>query len=105
MRSVLVITSRNRTAVVGLEAQVAIGKDTNQLVAVLTMGMPRCETCASVPVGIAHVGLLAEGDRIDDHPTPRFTRRTCSAWASMDMFLWITPSPPWRAMAMASSDS
>ncbi len=31
----------------------------------------------------------------------RLTRSTCSACWSMDMFLWMTPMPPSRAMAMA----
>ena len=31
----------------------------------------------------------------------RFTMSTCSAWAPMDMFLWMMPMPPSRAMAMA----
>src|SRR6266851_2963289 len=35
----------------------------------------------------------------------RFTRSTSAAWRSMDMFLWITPMPPSRAMAIAMSDS
>jgi hypothetical protein len=35
----------------------------------------------------------------------RFTLRTMAAWASMERFLWMTPSPPSRAMAMAISAS
>jgi len=35
----------------------------------------------------------------------RFTRSTSAAWRSMDMFLWITPMPPCRAMAIAISAS
>ena len=31
----------------------------------------------------------------------RFTRRTSAACSAMVMFLWMTPIPPWRAMAMA----
>ena len=35
----------------------------------------------------------------------RLTLRTWWAWASIGMFLWMTPMPPWRAMAIASSAS
>jgi len=35
----------------------------------------------------------------------RFTRSTSAAWRSIGMFLWITPMPPSRAMAIAISDS
>ncbi len=35
----------------------------------------------------------------------RFTRSTSAAWRSIDMFLWITPRPPCRAIAIASSAS
>ena len=31
----------------------------------------------------------------------RLTLSTSSACASIDMFLWMMPMPPWRAMAMA----
>ena len=31
----------------------------------------------------------------------RFTRSTSSAWRSMDMFLWMMPIPPSRAMVIA----
>jgi len=33
----------------------------------------------------------------------RFTRRTSAACRSMGMFLWSTPTPPSRAIAMANS--
>ncbi len=35
----------------------------------------------------------------------RFTRSTSAAWRSIDMFLWSTPMPPARAIAIAISDS
>src|ERR1051326_299370 len=35
----------------------------------------------------------------------RFTRSTSAACRSIDMFLWMTPMPPWRAIAIAISDS
>src|SRR5512143_2401955 len=35
----------------------------------------------------------------------RFTRSTSAAWRSIGMFLWITPMPPARAMAIAISAS
>ena len=35
----------------------------------------------------------------------RLTRRTCWAWSSMDRLRWRMPIPPWRAMAIAISDS
>ena len=35
----------------------------------------------------------------------RFTRSTSVACSSIDMFLWMTPSAPCCAMAIASSDS
>src|SRR5881396_758141 len=35
----------------------------------------------------------------------RFTLSTSAAWRSTGMFLWITPMPPSRAMAIAISDS
>jgi hypothetical protein len=35
----------------------------------------------------------------------RFTRSTSAACRSIDMFLWSTPMPPARAIAMAISDS
>jgi len=35
----------------------------------------------------------------------RFTRSTSAAWRSIDMFLWITPIPPRRAMPTAMSAS
>ena len=35
----------------------------------------------------------------------RLTRRTCWAWSSMDRLRWRMPIPPWRAMAIAMSDS
>ncbi|OUD87190.1 hypothetical protein BC477_04295 [Clavibacter michiganensis subsp. michiganensis] len=31
----------------------------------------------------------------------RFTLSTKAAWSSMERLRWITPSPPWRAIAMA----
>jgi hypothetical protein len=31
----------------------------------------------------------------------RFTRSTSAAWSSMERLRWMTPMPPWRAMAMA----
>ena len=35
----------------------------------------------------------------------RLTRSTCAACSAMERFLWMTPMPPSRASAMASSDS
>ena len=35
----------------------------------------------------------------------RLTLRTSSACRSMVIFLWITPNPPWRAIAIAIADS
>ena len=35
----------------------------------------------------------------------RLTRSTWSAWSLMERLRWITPMPPWRAMAMAIRDS
>jgi hypothetical protein len=35
----------------------------------------------------------------------RFTLSTCIAWSSMERLRCSTPSPPWRAMAMAIRDS
>ena len=35
----------------------------------------------------------------------RLTRSTSSAWAAIDRFLWMTPSPPCCAMAIARRDS
>ena len=35
----------------------------------------------------------------------RFTRSTSAACRSIDMFLWSTPMPPARAIAIAMSDS
>ena len=49
----------------------------------------------SVLSGVSEKGLVM---------TPfseRLTRSTCSACMSIDMFLWMTPMPPSRAMAMA----
>ena len=34
-----------------------------------------------------------------------FTKRTCSAWSSMAIFLWMMDNPPSRARAMAMEDS
>src|SRR4029453_18120295 len=35
----------------------------------------------------------------------RLTRSTWSAWSSMERFRWMTPRPPWRAIAIAMRDS
>ena len=35
----------------------------------------------------------------------RFTLWTSSACSAIDMFLWITPNPPWRAIAIAIVES
>ena len=35
----------------------------------------------------------------------RLTMSTCSAWAPMDIFLWMMPMPPSRARAMAMRTS
>ena len=35
----------------------------------------------------------------------RLTFCTSAAWASIVRFRWITPMPPWRAMAIAMRDS
>src|SRR5216117_1689825 len=39
------------------------------------------------------------------HDSLRLTRSTSAAWRSIGMFLWITPIPPSRAMAIAISAS
>jgi hypothetical protein len=53
----------------------------------------------SVPSGESVIGLriIPLSDRL--------TRSTSAAWRSIDMFLWITPIPPARAIAIAMSDS
>ena len=52
---------------------------------------------------------VAEGGRVTGSAiTPlsrRFTRSTCAHCSAMARLLWITPRPPSRASAMASSDS
>ena len=53
----------------------------------------------SVPSGESVIGL-----RIIPL-SDRFTRSTSAAWRSIDMFLWMTPIPPARAIAIAISDS
>src|ERR1700694_1563272 len=53
----------------------------------------------SVPSGESVIGLsiIPLSDRL--------TRSTSAAWRSIDMFLWMTPIPPARAIAIAISDS
>src|SRR6202158_1514984 len=71
-----------------------------------TMGTPeilnrliRATASRSVPSGESVIGLsiIPLSDRL--------TRSTSAAWRSIDMFLWMTPIPPARAIAIAISDS
>ena len=71
-----------------------------------TMGTPeilkRIMSCWASPSGRSGpsvIGFMIMPDSL------RFTRSTSAAWRSIDMFLWTTPMPPWRAMAIAISAS
>ncbi len=52
-------------------------------------------TSATVASGRVVTGLVIMPDSL------RFTLSTKAAWSSMERLRWITPRPPWRAIAMA----
>ena len=54
---------------------------------------------ASVASGWTVIGSVTMPD------SDRFTRSTWLAWSSMDRLRCSTPTPPWRAMAIAMRDS
>lgn len=54
---------------------------------------------ASVASGWIVMGSVTMPD------SDRFTRSTWLAWSSMDRLRCSTPTPPWRAIAMAMRDS
>ena len=53
--------------------------------------------------------MLASGDSVIGLTiiplSERFTRSTSEAWSSIPRFLWMTPSPPSCAIAIAILDS
>ena len=99
--SLRVITALDRLLEVRLEAHVAVGEDADQR-------LPSGDRDAGDAVLRASARaprerrLGRDGDRVDDHAALGLldlgTSRAC---CSMVMFLWMTPMPPSRAMAMA----
>ena len=90
-----------------LELQIAIGDDADELARRVHDRHARdleARSSARPPRAAMRSGESVIGLRIIPL-SERFTRSTSAACRSIDMFLWITPIPPARAIAIAISDS